>query len=104
MTHAPHNGYHNYETWLVSLWIDNDQHSQELWAEQAEIAWNDAEPTEVLTEKENAAYTLAASLKEYFAEHVPISDNGVYLDLLTAALSEVNWDEIARNMIDAVAA
>ena len=35
MNKNEYNGWYNYETWLVNLWMDNDQGSQEMWREHA---------------------------------------------------------------------
>jgi hypothetical protein len=96
-----YNGYKNYETWNVALWIDNDEHSQGHWASEAADCYRDAEPTSYSTRKEAAASELADRIKADHEEGMP-EVQGTYADLLNAALSEVDWHEIASNMIDEV--
>ncbi len=105
MTKNEYNGHFNYETWLACLWIDNDQGQQEYWAEQAADCHKWAKDRGVgLTKDEQAAVDLAHALKEHFEENSPTAESGFYADLLNAALSEVNWDEIAASMIEEVVA
>jgi hypothetical protein len=90
-----YNGWTNYETWCVNLWIDNEEHSQRYWQRQAEEAlWAYEGP-------DDAVPILAEWLQDWHAEGKPKAE-GVYGDLLRAALSEVNWHEIARHYIEAV--
>ena len=49
--------------------------------------------------KHETSLSLADSLKEHFGEANPCQDNGFWSDLMGAALSEVNWYEIAHGMI-----
>ena len=35
MTNKEYNGWYNYETWMVNLWMDNNQGSHEMWREIA---------------------------------------------------------------------
>lgn len=90
-----YNGWTNYETWLVNLWIDNEQYSQEYWQERA------VKCCQINGGKNNdAIYDLRKELEEEIKD----SDGrpelyGMYNDLLTAALSSVNWREIAENMV-----
>lgn len=99
-----YNGYTNYETWNVNLWIDNDQADQEFWIERAtdcmRIANRPVNDTFIGTPDERAAYMLSNELKEHFEENMP-EVQGTYADLLTAALGSVNWYEIAENLIAA---
>jgi hypothetical protein len=98
-----YNGFRNYETWLVSFWIDNDQSQQEYWQEQSQDAYSDARAREHATRKEDAKYHLADALKGWHEEQAE-EFNGiggtVFLDLITSALSEVDWDQIAENMLE----
>ena len=102
-----YNGYTNFETWLVALHLDNDQASQEEWQAEAraclETAREDLEsvsdvPFDEERVRSDAAYTLAKMMEEYIREERP-DTQGMYDDLLSAALSVVNWTEIARNYI-----
>lgn len=96
-----YNGWTNYETWLVNLWMDNEQGSQEFFREQAKEIYGEAAATDVWTREETARFHFADWLKDYYDENIPEMP-GVYGDLLGAALSSVNWDEIARHYIEAI--
>jgi len=92
MSDNRYNGWDNYETWLVKLWIDNDQGSQEYWQERAE---------ELHKNSETPAADLADELKTSHEDGLPELE-GVFSDLLNAALGSVNWYEIAENMLSDV--
>lgn len=98
MNDNTYNGWTNYETWNCKLWIDNDG-SLEYWEEQAMLnaqAAMDQYPDEG---KERATGWLANELNTHFIENSP-EVTGFYADILSAALREVNWHEIARSIID----
>jgi hypothetical protein len=93
-----YNGWTNYETWLVNLWIDNSEGDQEYWHDRA--SWclkHQAEEGDAVHELRD---TLRDEFDEKYDEQKP--DSGLLADLLRAALSEVNWDEIARHYIDSI--
>jgi hypothetical protein len=92
-------GWTNYETWAVKLWIDNDQTTQEFWLECARHWKNEPSTSDVWSQAESAKFNLADLLKDQFEEANPIKDASVYADLMNAALSEVNWVEIAENLL-----
>lgn len=77
-----YNGYHNYETWNVSLWIDNDQGMQSYLIQLAEEATDINE--------------LSNTIKDWILEEQPDLGCSMWSDLLSAAISEVDWYEIAE--------
>lgn len=93
------NGWSNYETWNVKLWIDNEQSSHEYWLDIARELFDADEPHDVFNQSEQARYALADRLKEEISEGTPDLGASMYSDLLNAALSEVDWTEIADNML-----
>jgi hypothetical protein len=103
-----YNGWTNYETWNVKLWMDNDQGSYEYWREAAQEAYDSATAERSFTKAERATLDIMQKLKSEHedAEQDVLERAGVqasmWADLLGAALSEVNWYEIAENLIDDV--
>ena len=84
-----YNGWKNYETWNVKLWLDNDQGTY------TEVTDHATEAVEEGTE----VYQFADWLKDYVEETFFPEDqepSGMAADLLNAAKSEVDWFEIAE--------
>ena len=77
-----YNGWTNYETWLVNIWLTNDPgtYSAARWA-----AVDNAD-------------ALREWVTEWVTESVPASS--LTADLLGAALSEVDWHEIAESLLE----
>lgn len=110
MADTTYNGWTNYETWAVKLWMDNDQGSYSYWQETTREVWaetDDKSPNQFCNHIDNARIMLADRLKDAHdsqSEH-PVfaaAEGSVYADLLNAALSEVNWHEIASSLLEDV--
>lgn len=101
MQNKNHNGWYNYETWVVALWLDNEQGSQEFFANEARSALRNpgAYHTPGMTQEEMATLALADTLKAFHEEALP-ELQGFVADLLSAAMSEVNWHEIAKHLVE----
>jgi len=96
-----YNGWANYETWAVKLWLDNDESGCALQQELLEQARNTPNPSEVWTKEEATRFTLADLLEEFITANNPLVGAAtMYTDLLGAAIAEVNFTEIARNLLD----
>ena len=57
MSDTKYNGWTNYETWAVKLWIDNEQGTQLAWQDAAREAWDTAEdkyPNQFMDKDANA--------------------------------------------------
>ena len=100
-----YNGWKNYETWAVALWIGNEpgtyERSRELTADAVEAAPLMSTVLQGIWKVEDAErYRLADALKEWVNNEL-LPDLGATLaaDMLGAAMSEVDWDEIAGNYL-----
>ena len=89
MSDKTHNGWKNYETWLIALWIDNEQCLQE---EAHEIARQN---------NTGETYDLAHALKNWVEDWPEVSEvieRGSFVsDMLNAAMSEIDWYELAEH-------
>jgi len=73
-----YNGWTNYETWCVNLWLTNDQE----------------------TYSHASSLPSASAIKELVRDwkHETIPCAGIFADLLESALQSVNWYEIYDNL------
>ena len=97
-----YNGYKNYETWCVALWVDNDEYTQNYWAELADEAWADNydEGDDPESSSADARYQLANCYKELILDGNPLAgDASLYADILAAALRDVCWCDLADNAL-----
>jgi len=74
-------GWHNYETWLVNLWLTNDQDT-------------DAVLKSICRRYSDNEYQGAEAIREWVEEMNPLTDASMFSDLLRAAIYEVDWAEI----------
>jgi hypothetical protein len=85
-----YNGYTNYETWNVGVWIDNDEG---LLDQIIDLTHHASEEPE-----------LAESIKEFVMDPetslFPELPNGLASDILTNAISRIDWYEIAKSFWD----
>jgi hypothetical protein len=98
MNKKEYNGWTNYETWLVNLWMDNDEGSQAYWSE---VAQDSIEEHQAGQEPENWFY-FEGVLKDMLDNMVHGPESTVAFmaaDLLNAAISEVDTREIAKNWV-----
>ena len=109
MSEQGYNGWTNYETWCVNLWIDNDRGWYEQTRELAIDCYRQASPKVLLdvvslSRVDVAVRELESILKEQVEELNPLADEAsIFSDLLGAALSEVDWRDIAEHWINDVA-
>ena len=84
---STYQGWTNYETWCVALWLDSEEGSYDYCVE--------------LATNNRSAYELGEVLKEMHKEAAP-EVTGVFADLQNGALSVVNWRELAKHYLAVV--
>lgn len=104
-TEKSYNGWTNYETWSVNLWLRNDDESYSDVRELTRKALARAqEGHHYLTPEEHARLLLVDAIVEYVESLEPMASilegASMATDLLGAALDEVDWDEIAQHFLD----
>jgi hypothetical protein len=94
-TMSTYNGWTNYETWAAKLWLDNEQGTY------YEVTGKATEIHEEATEagEEPGTLELADWLKDYVTGMMPEIPASLASDLLGAALSEIDWDEMAESYL-----
>ncbi len=90
MSDTKYNGWSNYATWRVNLEIFDQWELGDFWG------YDDVDPKEVDT------YILGQGMKDYV---VQLIDEQSPSDSITNAyanvfINEVNWEEIAKHMVD----
>ena len=102
-----YNGWANYETWAVKLWMDNEESGCTLQQELLEQAQNtpyDEEDERIWAGESvtrRTRFILAGLLEDYVTDNNPLADTpSMYSDLMMSAINSVDWDEIASHIID----
>ena len=104
MANEKYNGWTNWETWCVNLWLDNSEGDQEYLRDMARQAIEDSEdPDDKDAADRDARDTLADRIEAYVTEaYEELVGNrcDMFTDLLTGSLNTVDWAEIAAAVID----
>lgn len=94
-------GYENYETWCVSLWVSNDHQTYIFWRDAAD--WQLSVASEELkasldhpSTRRAAVIALAIEMNEFVRAGSVPCELSLASDLLSMALDRVNWVEIAE--------
>lgn len=100
-----YNGWSNYPTWCVKLWIGNDEGIYNDIIGMAQIEWDNAEADENFTREEIAIAGLSKAIQEWMNGYKEIVFNinaqfGMLFDLLEWSIEMVDWYEIAKAYID----
>lgn len=104
MNKKEYNGWYNYETWCVNLWLTNEEFTNSHWHAVAKAMFKRAttKHESYLTISEQARYDLAKLLQSEIEESIPDLGASMFADLLSASLSEVNWSDIANAFLEEV--
>jgi len=89
-----YNGWTNYETWNLNLWLDNDREWYRAVNDKAVGLVNDA-----LTKKQEIEI-LRSFIIDLVQDEEPKIDACFYSDILNASIREVNFWEISTNIIN----
>lgn len=105
METTKYQGWTNYQTWCVNLWINDDEQSYRYWKQAGVRAVTEASQDSSLEEKscsqkEVAVRRLSELLQEDFETCELLDSTNVHSDLLRNALNAVNWREIAESLLE----
>jgi hypothetical protein len=102
-----YNGWENFETWCVHLWLTNEEGSYRYWRDEARRHRKEAGKSHRVTRArwtvtEQASSTLGEQIRSELEEGCPIKGPSLYDDLMRAAVGEVNWEEVAEAFLEEI--
>ncbi len=92
-----YNGWKNYPTWNIALWIENDYGTYQYWQERS---------IELLEETDGdlseAEFKLSKELEDSIESEINdnVSNSGYISDIITWAISQIDWFEIAEHIAE----
>lgn len=81
-TPSSYNGWSNYETWVVNLWLTNDQRYYEELCN--------------IVSSEDDLYNKAEALEDWLRFEYDGEYSSIWADLINNSLAEVDWYEIVK--------
>jgi hypothetical protein len=102
MTDETYNGWKNYPTWAVDLWLSNDERLYRETNERVQEILEDEHPTSPYwTRDESYRFNVADMLKQWVTDELAPDLGATFAaDLLGYALGEVDWEEIAEGWVN----
>lgn len=98
-----YNGWTNYATWCVNLWLSNDESTYFYLVQQATEIKNNPDYFKIGDQKilKNPVVRLADIIKHMIDDSNPILDQAdLYNDVLRHALAFVDYQEIAKSYLE----
>lgn len=89
-----YNGWANYSTWAVNLWLGNVEKDYRYWTDVVNMTLKFHGG-----DREKTIAAVATKMKESVHENAPKLP-GMYQDLLNSSLAEVDWYEIAAAFVE----
>ncbi len=108
MTDTQYNGWTNYETWDVHLWLTNDAESYNYCRELARECVEEASTCSqvqqgIWDEVEARRFLLADRLKEHVEDANPlVGDASLFCDLLGSAIQDVDFHNVADAFLEEI--
>lgn len=101
MTDTRYDGFANYPTWCVSLWLNNDEYMQDAHLTTVRENYESAMETEAGDDgAKRYARSLAADALKDFVEDLLDNNADMGSDLQSWALGQVDWMELVENALE----
>lgn len=109
---SEYNGWTNYETWDMNLWLTNDSGFYEVAEDAIQVIvsddYTDTEDKPITIDKEDVTYKISQWLEEYanamwmedFQSCTFNHSYGPLGDIANAAWNQIEWYEIAEHLVD----
>lgn len=103
MSEQGYQGWKNYPTWAVNLWLSNDEGLYRATLDTVEdVRGMDHPSSQYWKVSESVRFNLAARLRDWVTDDLsPDLGASFVTDIYGWALEQVDWDEIAQAWLDA---